>query len=272
MINENRINRALFTARRYQLENPGGQRIIGVSGDIFNPETGMQEEMSFYYADAGIVYQCDNCYRTANNDIDFVRDYKVYNLLNIYSDAEYIEISIDRDIMPDDNDRIFSRYFCEHDIFEKLHHNLLNPQGRLILHLDNYYIENSEMFFEAGFDHYGQYFYHYLEKHFPPNPVFLRKSYVRYLEQGDLEEVFVRLRRLEKEFELNEFDAANMAYIYKMREDFENACKYYALIDLEKRQEEYLYNDYIYCLKMSGRKEKALQIEKLRKEYYGGAE
>ncbi|MGM0608739.1 MAG: hypothetical protein ACQESP_10000 [Candidatus Muiribacteriota bacterium] len=264
------INKALFTAREYQLKFPEKLFIIGVQGHFFNPETEICEEFSFYYAHNNIIYQCDNAYKTPNNDIDFVREYKVYNLLNIYPEAEYIEIPLNENVKINDDDKIFSKYFCKIPVFKKLHQNLLNPQGRLILHLDNYYIENSELFFDAGFEQYGQYFYDYLEENFEPNLIFLRKSYVRFLKNNNLNKALEKLMKIEKLFVLNEFDLSNFGYIYKMKEEFKKACYYYKKIDFSKKQNEYLFNDYLYCLEMTSDIGEFKRIKNLKEKFYSG--
>ncbi|MFA7577987.1 MAG: hypothetical protein WC002_07990, partial [Candidatus Muiribacteriota bacterium] len=89
------LNKALFTARKYTGINSEKQKIIGVKGKFFNPETDIEEEYSFYYAHKNIIYQIDNIYKTQNNDIDFVKEYKIYNMLNIFTEAEYVELDID---------------------------------------------------------------------------------------------------------------------------------------------------------------------------------
>ncbi len=248
------LNKALFTARKYTGINSEKQKIIGVKGKFFNPETDIEEEYSFYYAHKNIIYQIDNIYKTQNNDIDFVKEYKIYNMLNIFTEAEYVELDIDYDIVPDNNDRIFSLYFLENidrNLFKKIHRNLLNPHGRLILHLDQYYIENFEFFIQIEMYDYSDYFEYFLENNFPPNEVFLRKKYVFYLERQCFDKSLETLKKIESKFKLTDFDNSNFGYIYKMTKQYKKACEYYSKLDFDNNKyEQFIYDDYKFCCEM----------------------
>jgi len=241
--------------------------LIGVKGENHNPSTDKYETLAIFYAHGDIVYQCDNIIKTPYADLDFVRDYKLYNLKNMYSDAIYLETDLEEtEAAPE--------AFCisnvdDKELFIKLQNNLLNPHGRLILHLNFYYIENAEMFYKLGFKDFGEYFYQYIEKNFPPDEVSIRKSYVRYLENKQFDKVKEKLIQLEKDFSLNDFDISNLAYIEKMNGDFEKACRYYSQLEFNEDTPEYIYKDYIWCLEQAGDNEKADDIKRLLRQNPG---
>ncbi|PLX19230.1 MAG: hypothetical protein C0601_02380 [Candidatus Muiribacterium halophilum] len=245
--------------------------IVCIKGLNFNPSTGQEEKYAFFYVHKDICYQCDNVINIPEIDLEFVRYYKKYNLMNLYQDSIYTEMGLDENASKNEEVLCLSNMAEEKkDAFLRLQKNLLNPHGRLLLHLNEYYYENAMLFIEIGLQKYSKYFLEYLEKNFPVDEEILRKLYVIDLQNELFDKVRERLKTIEEEFNMTNFDISNLAYIEKMQGNFEKACESYERLPLEKGMEDYIYLDYIWCLENIQRNDKAAEIKQLFESLKGG--
>ena len=119
------------------------------------------------------------------------------------------------------------------------------------------------LFIELGIDSHSSYFLNYLEENFPSDEEILRKLYILDLRKNLFDKVKERLKIIENNYNLTDFDLSNWAYIEKMQGNFKKACEYYERLPLEKGQEDYIYLDYIWCLENIGKIDKAEEIKRI---------